>query len=166
MSKKDKPIQFDSQDTDIEYITQLITIKRIRQVRDIADIQHLFPKELKNLALDELDPENLSIPGLLQKMQQTQPNSLILADNSTTPPSYLVVNTEINLSSHIAMRGNRLLTTGNHLQCAAAILSSIHRSYPGKYRSAEPKDIDQSWLQSFTTLHHHPKDHYKIIDLQ
>lgn len=142
----------------------IIKIKNVRAVYGIDSLQKYFEKELAQIALDDIIEENTSIEGLLQKIKDMHPNTLLLSQGGQTK-AYLLVETDVILGEYILMRKNRLLCSGDEGAVKLACITKIQKEFPSKFDNVEPLEVDDKWLSNFCLMHYNNSSFFRLIKI-
>jgi len=138
----------------------LIRVKRVRPVYNPDNIAQYFSNELKQIGMEALMDEDVSVAGILRRIQEMKPGTLILSNDVAGHKTFIVVETEIKLDEYILMRGSKLLATGNEREMYAAALETIQHEYPGQVDKIQPEEVDEQWLKNCCTIYY--KESWRI----
>lgn len=139
----------------------IIQLRRIREITSIQSIEKQFKKELKKINTDDIIEHNTSLAQMVSMLADLRPNTIVLKKETT----YLMVETDILLKQHIAMRAGKLIATGTIKQCQAAMIRQIQKDYRGKFDELTPEELDAEWLKNFSTVHCQLPRMYRIINI-
>lgn len=141
-------------------IKSLVKIKEIRSFSNVDEFAFNFKKELKKINVDAVIHEpDVNLAYLADAIRQMRPNTLVFNNANT----FVVVTTDIIVKGYIAMRKNRLLTTGTYAECALAILMQMQKEYPAQTANFEVSMIDDMFLSKFSAVHYDNTNYFKII---
>lgn len=150
----------------IQKSPDLITlVAEPRSAQNAADLAVKFSKELKKIELDDIvSIEDLDLEKMMQMIKSMKANRFVLQyEDVYGIQHYLVLDFEIKIQSFIAMRGHKLLGTGEYKQCATILLDQMRKEFPDKFKDVTPEMLDDSYIKNISELHFGNSRMYRII---
>ena len=138
-----------------------IVIRSVQNVTNINKLAAAFPKELKQIALEDIIEADTGFLALLKRICKMRYNRLLLEGSINN----LVVDIDVVLSEYTAFRKRKIIATGTLEQCQAAIHEQINKEFDNKYAHIPVENMDTAFIKNLCQLHWNNPKQFQIIQL-
>lgn len=139
---------------------ETIKVRKVIEINSLDSLATHFKRDLSKMSLEELTEPNLSLKTMMQRIKDLRPNRIIL-DHGTG--SFIVVDLDIMIDSHLTIRGRKLLGSGSRLECMRLAQKQLAKEFPDKMDGIATEEVDDTFLKEFCQMHYNNPDQIRII---